>query len=97
MKHIPENRRIYRRWGYNPNIDEAYIDVDEDDSENNGYAYRIDGGWRLTDRDHNAVEDPYIMRKVMERLRGNGITPESPNDFNFEKLHYGQPLPMEGM
>jgi hypothetical protein len=96
MKHIPDEHRIYRHWGYNPYIDEAYIDVDNDDFENTGYAYRIDGGWRLTDKDHNSVDDPYIVRKVMEGLRGDEVVPESLNDFNFEKLHYGQPLPMEG-
>jgi len=96
MKHIPEENRVYRQWSYDPNIDEAYIDSDND-SEYNGYVYRIDGGWRLTDRDHDAVDDPYIVNKVMDALRGGNPVPESPNDYNFEKLHYGQPLPMEGM
>jgi len=96
MKHIPDENRVYRHWEYDPYVDEAYIDSDHN-SDQKGYAYRINGGWRFTDVDHNAVEDPYIVRKVMDALRGGGSMEQSPNDYNFEKLHYGQPLPMEGM
>ena len=95
MKEIPEAHRMYRSWSYDSNIDEAYID--DDAREHDGYVYRIDGGWRLTNKDHDAIDDPYIVRKVMEQLRGNTPVAESPNDYNFEKLHYGQPLPMKGI
>jgi hypothetical protein len=95
MKHIPEESRIYRSWSYDPHLDEASIDS-RNESDQNGYVYRIDGGWRLTDKDHNAVDDPYIVRKVMDSLRGDQPAPEGPNDYNFEKLHYGRPLPMKG-
>lgn len=94
MKEIPEQYRIYHRWSYDPYIDEAYIDTD-DDHEQSGYVSRIDGGWRLTDREHDAVDDPYMIRKVLERLRGDEPDPIAPDDFNFAKLHYGQPLPIK--
>jgi hypothetical protein len=29
-----------------------------------GFAYSIKGGWRITDDDHTAVEDPFILRRV---------------------------------
>lgn len=35
----------------------------------NGYAYRIKGGFRITDDEHHAVEDPHILRRVREALR----------------------------
>lgn len=33
-----------------------------------GYAYRIPGGWRITDWDHRPVEDPHIRRLVHRAL-----------------------------
>lgn len=95
MKDIPEEHRIYHRWSYDPYIDEVYIDADND-YELSGFVYRIDGGWRLTDRDHDVVNDPYIVRKVLESLRGNELYPTTPNDYDFSKVHYGQPLPTNG-
>lgn len=35
-----------------------------------GYAYRIHGGYRITDWDHNEVKDPYIKEQVRRALRG---------------------------
>ena len=90
MRHIPEERSIYRRWGYDPYDDTVYIN-DRKDLDQSGYAYRIDGGWRLTDEEHDAVNDPYIIKKVMEALRGGADAPE-PADYHFGKLHYGQPF-----
>lgn len=95
MKSIPEHQRLYHHWSYDPIDDEAYINRNQD-YDHNGYAYRIDGGWRITDRDHNTVEDPYIIKKIMEGLRGERSQFVPPNDYNFNKLHYGQPLPMKG-
>jgi hypothetical protein len=95
MKHIPNDRSVYHRWGYHPHDDAVYLN-DDNDHDQNGYAYRIDGGWRLTDRDHDPVKDPYLIGKIMGTLNGkNGEEPILPNDYNFEKLHYGQPLPRE--
>jgi muramidase (phage lysozyme) len=34
-----------------------------------GYAYRILGGWRITDWEHHPVDDPHITRLVREALR----------------------------
>lgn len=95
MKHIPNNRKVYHQWGYHPHQDQVHLN-DDNDYDQNGYAYRIDGGWRLTDKDHDPVNDPYLIKKIMGALNGeNGEEPISPNDLNFEKLHYGQPLPRE--
>jgi hypothetical protein len=95
MKDIPDERKIYRRWRYDPHLDQVFLDAKK--SEVRGYALRLDGGWRLTDIDHNTIDDPYITRRVMETLRGiNKRKSSVPNDYNFEKLHYGRPLPMKG-
>jgi len=42
--------------------------VDHHPSRVHGYAYRIRGGWRVTDWDHKAV-DRFIGKKVVEALR----------------------------
>jgi hypothetical protein len=34
-----------------------------------GYAYRIKGGWRITDEEHRPVTDPYIVNQVLRALR----------------------------
>jgi hypothetical protein len=95
MKHIPNDRSVYHRWGYHPHDDAVYLNNDNDHDQN-GYAYRIDGGWRLTDKDHDSVNDPYLIKKIISALNGNnGEESITPNDYNFEKLHYGQPLPRE--
>jgi hypothetical protein len=36
-----------------------------------GFAYRIPAGWRITNRDHGQVEDPYVVQRVLESLRAN--------------------------
>lgn len=93
MKHIPDDRKIYHTWGYDG--DAVYLNDDED-YDQNGYAYRLDGGWKLTDRTHDAVDDPFLIKKVIGALNGeSGESPIEPKDYNFEKLHYGQPLPRE--
>lgn len=35
----------------------------------NGYANKIQGGWRITTDDHKLVEDPHVIKKVRESLR----------------------------
>ena len=95
MKDVPRDQIIYQKWGYHPYNDEVHLN-DDKDHDQNGYAYRIDGGWKLTDIDHNKVEDPYLIKKIIQALGGraseNAIEPK---DYNFTKLHYGQPLPRE--
>lgn len=34
-----------------------------------GYAYRIDGGWRVTDLKHGALSDPFIVSQVLRALK----------------------------
>ena len=34
-----------------------------------GYAYRIVNGWRITDWEHKALEDPFVVGKVQEALK----------------------------
>lgn len=66
-----------------------------------GYAYPIGNGWRLTDYEHQAVEDPYIINQVVRRLNGEDgalrtaegsswhLTPD------YDRLHYAMPLPQD--
>jgi hypothetical protein len=35
-----------------------------------GYAYRIHGGWRITNIKHGAVDDPHIKHLVERKLHG---------------------------
>ena len=92
MKDIDEERKIYRRWRYDPVTDEAFLDSKDGDIR--GYAIRLDGGWRLTNMDHDTVDDLYITRKVMQALRGATRQASiTPHDFHFNQLHYGKPLP----
>lgn len=35
----------------------------------NGYAYKIVGGYRLTDDDHKTIEDPYVTKAVLKALK----------------------------
>lgn len=33
-----------------------------------GYAYRIHGGWRITEDDHGPVDDPHVKHLVSQAL-----------------------------
>lgn len=33
-----------------------------------GYAYRIQGGWRVTDYEHKPLNDTFIAARVVDRL-----------------------------
>ncbi len=35
-----------------------------------GFAYKIKGGWRITDRDSKEVKDPYLTKIVVAKLEG---------------------------
>lgn len=43
-----------------------------------GYAYAIQGGWRLTTSDHKKVVDPYIKKLILTALRGESPLPPLP-------------------
>lgn len=36
-----------------------------------GFAYKIKGGWRIMDRDMHEVTDPFILKRVLSRLKGD--------------------------
>lgn len=63
-----------------------------------GYAYRLGNGWRLTDWEHKAVEDPFIFAQVVRAL-GLKENPEMAaegswhpvKEANWDRLHYGLP------
>ena len=44
-----------------------------------GYAYSIQGGWRITDAEHHKVEDPYLKRLILSALRGESPPPPLPH------------------
>ena len=83
--------KLYHKWSFDPNSNEIAIDGDKI-GEDNGYAYRLDGGWRITDIDHKKVEDFYIINKVLEALKDKKNTEGEDHDYDFDSLHYGQPL-----
>lgn len=62
-----------------------------------GYAYPIINGWRLSDLDHQPVEDPYIVNQVVRALN-HDESPEirsegswQPVEFDWQRIHYGLP------
>lgn len=67
-----------------------------------GYASHIGGGWRITDLEHQPVDDPYIVQQVVRRLNheeGPEIRSEGswqPSEFNWDRLHYGIPCEKVG-
>jgi len=85
------NKKFYHHWSYDPNTDTVTIDKGKT-GEDHGYAYRIDGGWRILDVDHKKVKDFYIFPKVLEALRGETEEAGEAKDYDFDHLHYGQPL-----
>lgn len=62
-----------------------------------GYAYPIINGWRLSDLDHQAVGDPYIVNQVVRALnqeeepqmRSEGSW--QPVEYDWSRIHYGLP------
>lgn len=69
-----------------------------------GYAYRIGGGWRLTDWDSRPVEDPFVVSQVVAALRqregarqpaGPLLEPDwtDAGGVDWDRQHYGLPLP----
>ena len=44
-------------------------DLPNDPDNELGYAYRIDGGWRITNDEHDPVEDPFIVDKIKKRIQ----------------------------
>lgn len=36
----------------------------------NGYAYKIQGGYRITTDDHKKLEDPFVVKQVIAALKG---------------------------
>lgn len=80
----PDDRPLYYLWTFDPHEGVVHVDHNESKhpaqhithdelaphvkSPVHGFAYSIQGGWRITDDDHKAVEDPYIIRKVEQAL-----------------------------
>jgi hypothetical protein len=44
-----------------------------------GYAYSIKNGWRITNDEHKEVQDPFIVNRVMAKLRGEHPEPALPH------------------
>lgn len=67
-----------------------------------GYAYRVGRGWRLTDWEHNAIDDPFINAAVLRALRKaeGEYHPHPHMDWEeiedapeeFDRFHYGLPV-----
>lgn len=55
----------------NPAYIALHSDMEQDRSENDlirGYAFRIVNGWRILDEDHMPIDDPHIMKRVVEEI-----------------------------
>lgn len=52
----------------------------------NGYAYKIQGGYRITTDDHKKLEDPYVVKAVLSALKG-----EQPKKPLPHIRHHGMP------
>lgn len=88
---VNEVSPFYHRWSYNPRHDIVSIDDDEP-FEDRGYAYRINNIWRILDADHQKVKDPHIHKKILDALRGEASHVEKSEDYDFDMLHYGDPV-----
>lgn len=53
-----------------------------------GYAFRIEGGWRIMDDHHRKLDDPFIIKKIREALRGEHPAPPLP-----QVRYHGSPEP----
>jgi hypothetical protein len=60
-----------------------------------GYAYRIDGGWRLLDYEHKPLTDPYVKNRVLNAIvRREGDPAPGPIEQaqpDFGRFQYGIP------
>lgn len=56
-----------------------------------GYAYRIIGGWRITDWEDKSIEDRHVLKKVQQALSGHR-TASKPQSVETDRFHYGRPL-----
>lgn len=74
-----------------------------DPDKTHGYAYRINNGWRLTNYEHQPVDDPYVVNQVVRALTGKGASQRpgeslyEPIEQDFERLHYGLPVPDDNL
>jgi len=83
---------IYYRWTFSPQTGEVTLahnqdpelqfhsDIEKKMNQANlihGYAYPIIGGVRVTDQDHDAVDDPYVARKVLEAIQSASADPSA--------------------
>ena len=70
----------------------------------NGFAYRIKGGWRLTDWEHRPIDDPFVVAQVMRAIREQegAHLPHDPQtawedaELASDKWHYGLPMSQNG-
>lgn len=87
----PENKPFYHRWSYDPKTDAVTIDEGKT-GEEHGFAYRIDGGWRILDSEHKKVKDFHIFPRILEALKGDKTKVVDHRDYDFDRLHYGDPI-----
>lgn len=76
---------MYYRWAFDPASGDVHFGHNEDAhpseieyhgddpvdkaNQHRGFAYRIGGGWRITDREHKPVEDPFVYSQIIKSLR----------------------------
>lgn len=49
------------------------------DDRQQGYAWSIDGGWRIEDEFSKKITDPFLLKRIHEALRGEHPAPPLPH------------------
>lgn len=74
---------VYYLWTFDPDTGEITLEHDDDKHRadapthnetdhpgtEQGYAYRISRGWRITNAEHRPVKDPFVLHKILRTLR----------------------------
>lgn len=89
---------LYYRWTFNPQTGEVHLSHNQEDSPRlhgdferelnvrdliHGFAYPIEGGMRITDREHKPMDDPFVTNKVIDSLQGGWDGLEESEDIEF--------------
>ncbi len=86
-----------------PALTRTHLNLAQEINEPNtfhGYAYRIDGGWRLHDYDHKPISDPFVRAQVAKAIHDKENPSEMGEDdswddgdqIDWHRTHYGHPM-----
>ena len=110
------SKPLYYRFVYDPQTGESELHHNDEEHPANikyhselskpdayhGYAYRIGKGWRVTDWEHNPLDDPYVNASVLKSIRKEEGTYHPHPELDWHEIeqepqvgdryHYGLPL-----